>query len=68
MDNAVTRPGLKFGFIGVGNMGGALARAVRRNVPGDHLTLANRTGGRAGVRRRRQHWCGGMGGFPFSGG
>ncbi len=47
MDNAVTRPGLKFGFIGVGNMGGALARAVRRNVPGDHLTLANRTRERA---------------------
>ena len=32
-----------FGFIGTGNMGGALARAVRRAVDGGHILLANRT-------------------------
>lgn len=32
-----------FGFIGTGNMGGALARAVRKKVPGSRILLANRT-------------------------
>lgn len=32
-----------FGFIGTGNMGGALARAVRRQVPGENILLSNRT-------------------------
>lgn len=32
-----------FGFIGCGNMGGALARAVRRGAPGAKLLLSNRT-------------------------
>lgn len=31
-----------FGFIGTGNMGGSLARAVRKNVPGPQILLANR--------------------------
>ena len=32
-----------FGFIGTGNMGGALARALRRRVPGENVLLSNRT-------------------------
>ena len=32
-----------FGFIGTGNMGGALARALRKNVEGWKLLLSNRT-------------------------
>ena len=32
-----------FGFIGCGNMGGALATALSRVVGGEHLLLANRT-------------------------
>jgi pyrroline-5-carboxylate reductase len=32
-----------FGFIGCGNMGGALATAVSRIVGGEHILLANRT-------------------------
>lgn len=32
-----------FGFIGIGNMGGALARAVCRTIPGEAVLLANRT-------------------------
>ena len=32
-----------FGFIGTGNMGGALATAARKALPGDHILLANRT-------------------------
>lgn len=32
-----------FGFIGTGNMGGALARAARRQLAGGELLLANRT-------------------------
>lgn len=32
-----------FGFIGTGNMGGALARAARQALPGENLLLANRT-------------------------
>ena len=32
-----------FGFIGTGNMGGALARALRKNVGGEDILLANRS-------------------------
>lgn len=32
-----------FGFIGTGNMGGALARAVRRTLSGNQILLANRS-------------------------
>ena len=32
-----------FGFIGTGNMGGALARAARRRLEGEQILLANRT-------------------------
>ena len=34
---------LTLGFIGTGNMGGALARAVCKGVPADQVFLANRT-------------------------
>lgn len=34
---------VKLGFIGTGNMGGALARAARRKIPGACIRLANRT-------------------------
>ncbi len=36
-----------FGFIGTGNMGGALARAVRRRTPGEQMLLSNRTRAKA---------------------
>ncbi len=36
-----------FGFIGTGNMGGALARAARRRLEGGQLLLANRTEAKA---------------------
>lgn len=36
-----------FGFIGTGNMGGALARAACRRVPGDQVFLSNRTAEKA---------------------
>ena len=32
-----------FGFIGTGNMGGALATAARKALPGEYILLANRT-------------------------
>ncbi len=32
-----------FGFIGCGNMGGALAKAAREKLPGENILLANRT-------------------------
>ena len=32
-----------FGFIGTGNMGGALARAARKRLGGEELLLSNRT-------------------------
>ena len=35
--------GAKLGFIGVGNMGGALARAARRNTPSTCICVANRS-------------------------
>jgi len=36
-----------FGFIGTGSMGGALARAARRVLPGDQIFLSNRTAKKA---------------------
>ena len=36
-----------FGFIGTGNMGGALARAARKRLPGENILLANRTAAKA---------------------
>lgn len=42
-----TREWPAFGFIGTGNMGGALARAVCRRVPGDKVFLSNRTQAKA---------------------
>lgn len=47
MNENIARMGLKFGFIGVGNMGGALVRAALRNVPGDCVGLAGRRKERA---------------------
>lgn len=35
--------GVKLSFIGTGNMGGALARAACRKIPGSGIRLANRT-------------------------
>lgn len=43
MTNGATYSGVKLGFIGVGNMGGALARAARKSVPGACVGLAGRT-------------------------
>lgn len=34
---------VKFGFIGTGNMGAALARALRKTVPGHEVVVSNRT-------------------------
>ena len=36
-----------FGFIGTGNMGGALARAARKRLDGEEILLANRTAAKA---------------------
>ena len=36
-----------FGFIGTGNMGGALARAARKALSGDQILLSNRTAAKA---------------------
>ena len=38
---------MRFGFIGTGNMGSALARAARRKLAGEDLLLANRTEAKA---------------------
>ena len=38
---------MKYGFIGTGNMGGALARAVEKKKSGDEIILANRTAAKA---------------------
>ena len=46
MDNQATSD-VRLGFIGTGNMGGALARAARRSVPGSCISLANRTPAKA---------------------
>ena len=39
--------GARLGFIGVGHMGGALARAARRRLEGERMLLANRTEAKA---------------------
>ena len=36
-----------FGFIGTGNMGGALARAARKRLSGGEILLANRSAAKA---------------------
>ena len=41
-----------FGFIGTGNMGGALARAARKHLPGEEILLANRTAAKAAALAR----------------
>lgn len=38
---------MTFGFIGTGNMGGALARAARRQLEGNQILLTNRTAEKA---------------------
>ncbi|MGN0493231.1 MAG: pyrroline-5-carboxylate reductase [Acutalibacteraceae bacterium] len=38
---------VKFGFIGTGNMGAALARALRKTVPGHEVVLSDRTAQKA---------------------
>lgn len=37
----------KIGFIGTGNMGSAIARAVRKVLPGHEIILSNRTAAKA---------------------
>lgn len=37
----------RLGFLGVGSMGGALARAARRGLPGENICLSNRTAAKA---------------------
>ena len=58
---------MKFGFIGCGNMGGAVARAVCKGAGAGDVLLANRTPGqgagagrRAGLRLRHQRTGGGQ--------
>lgn len=41
--------GARLGFIGVGNMGGALVRAARRNTPSTCICVANRSPEKAGT-------------------
>ena len=38
---------MRYGFIGCGNMGGAVARAVCRGVGPENVVLANRTPAKA---------------------
>lgn len=38
---------MKFGFIGTGNMAGALVRALRKNVAAESVYLSNRTADKA---------------------
>ncbi len=42
-----------FGFIGVGNMGGALAQAARRRLDGDRIVLSSHNPGKAGYLARK---------------
>ena len=42
-----------FGFIGTGNMGGAMATAARKSLPGENLLLANRTPEKAAALAER---------------
>ena len=46
------------GFIGTGNMGGALARAACKSIPSDQVFLANRTAEKAGLWRK--NWIAGL--------
>ena len=41
--------GARLGFIGVGNMGGALVRAARKNTPSTAIWIANRSPEKAGA-------------------
>ena len=43
----------KFAFIGTGNMGGALATAARKALPGEDILLANRTPQKARARAEK---------------
>ena len=43
MTNDKVYSGAKLGFIGVGNMGGALVRAARKNTPSTCICVANRS-------------------------
>lgn len=45
----MTAPTYEFGFIGTGNMGGALAQALCQTVSPDRVLLANRTAAKAAV-------------------
>lgn len=47
--------GPEIGFIGTGNMGGALARAAGRKVPGEKLLLANRSAEKAQALAEELH-------------
>lgn len=38
---------VKFGFIGTGNMGSAIARAVRKSLPGHEILLSDKNEGKA---------------------
>ena len=38
---------MRYGFLGCGNMGSAIARAVCRGAGAEHVTLANRTPAKA---------------------
>ena len=40
---------MRYGFIGCGNMGGAVARAVCRGVGPENVVLANRTPAKADI-------------------
>ena len=48
-----------FGFIGTGNMGGALARAACKGLAGDKILLANRTAAKAEALARELGCCSG---------
>jgi len=48
-----------FGFIGTGNMGGALAQAARKRLDGDKILLANRTAAKADALARELGCCSG---------
>ena len=43
MKKDIVYNGARLGFIGVGNMGGALVRAARRNTPSTAICIANRS-------------------------
>ena len=63
-----------FGFIGVGNMGGALAKAAVRSMPKEQIFLANRTPEKAealasalGCQAKSSEWIAANCGFLFLG-